>query len=221
MEIFKEPMMYLISALFVVNGLMLIKKAIIKRDLTILGSIISRFLFAITYFLHNTNIFNSVIMIRFSLALVVISDIVRLYVYYKSYKYKVEIENRRLEKSLADLMYKYKVIVDSSPIAMASYNEALILEYANDSLCSLLGYTKEEIVGSHIFKFVYSEDVKQTLQRTKDRFSNKIPIAKYKLNLLRKDGTLLTATIISTRTENGHATVTLSILTETQCDEGG
>jgi PAS domain S-box-containing protein len=117
-------------------------------------------------------------------------------------------------------MFKYKVIVDNSPIAMASYNENLLVEYANDSLCSLLGYNKDELIGSHIFKYIYSSDLHQTMKRVKDRFSNRVPAEKYRLNLLQKDGTLIGVTIISTRTENGHATVTLSILTDMQCQGG-
>lgn len=160
-------------------------------------------------------------MSSFSLFLIVLADIIGLIVYYNSYKYKVELETKRLEKTLADLMYKYKIIVDNSPIAMAVYNKDLTIEYVNDSLCSLLGYTKEELLCSHIFKYVYSEDIKQTMKRVQDRLSNKVPTERYKLNLLKKDGALLNVTIISTRTENGHPTVTLSILTEIQCDEGG
>jgi PAS domain S-box-containing protein len=156
-----------------------------------------------------------------TLCLIPIADVVRLVVYYKSYKYKVEIENKRLEKTLADLMFKYKVIVDNSPIAMAAYNKKLIIEYANDSLGKLLGYDKEELINTHIFNYVYSSDLKQTMKRVEDRFSNRVSSERYKLNLIKKDGSLIEVTIISTRTENGHPTVTLSILTDIQCDEGG
>jgi PAS domain S-box-containing protein len=217
---FASIIVLLLSVLFLINGMFLHKKAVAKKDLTILSTAITRYIFFIVYILYRINLFGMVLLLYLSLCMIVISDIIMLIVYYKSYKYKLELDYKRLEKTLSDLMYKYKIIVDNSPIAMFVYNQKLLIEYVNDSVCKLLGYSKEELIGTHIFKYVYSDQIALITEKVNDRFTNKVLTDRYKLNLIKKDNTLINITIISARTENGHPTVTASILTDEQCKGG-
>jgi hypothetical protein len=59
-------------------------------------------------------------------------------------------------------------------------------------------------------------------EKIKERFSGKTPHDTYLVKVVKKDGTVIEVKVISHKTENGHPTITGSILTKAQCvDEGG
>lgn len=201
------------------SGLLFVK-TISRRDLSILGAAISTLIFTVVYILFKYTTYRSIFILDFSLLLMFVATASMYTISFTSRKYKVFLENKRLEKTLEDLMYKYKVTIDSSPIGFYIYNKSLTLEYVNDRACELLGYTRPEVIGTPITNYIAAGDLNLALQKADDRFSGKVKNDKYELTMKKKSGELIKVIIISSKTENGHSTVTGSILTDEQCSKG-
>ncbi|MBU4259391.1 MAG: response regulator [Proteobacteria bacterium] len=68
---------------------------------------------------------------------------------------KIEIEERKhIEKALMKSENKYRRLVETMNEGLGVLDEARIFIYANDTLCKMLGYSKDEIIGHPVEEFI-------------------------------------------------------------------
>jgi PAS domain S-box-containing protein len=96
-------------------------------------------------------------------------------------------ENKQVEETLRASEEKFRTFMETASDLMSITDKDLKLTYVNDSMAMTLGYTKQEMVGIHISRFLRKEDVEKDFKQKTEEL-----IAKGKFNLettwLAKDG---------------------------------
>jgi PAS domain S-box-containing protein len=214
---------YLLGVIFCfVTIILMAIKAVRKHDLSIVAGIIARLAFIYTGIIAlTTNLTGAqeLLFARVAVATIFFSDIVMHSIFLISTKYRETLEYKRLEKTLNDLQFKYKLTLDTAPIGFYVINEKGMIEYVNSSVLSLLGYSKNEVINTSVFTFIAESDRDLTSANMKLKFYGDKSIQSYTVNLIKKDGSLVEVKVFSNLTINGHPTITGCILTKEQCGE--
>jgi len=98
-------------------------------------------------------------------------------------------DQKEIERKLRESENKYRNIVETSVEGIWIFNAVSETTYVNEKMAEMLGYNREEMIGSFIWDFAYEED--------KDIFQLKLANRKlgidevYELKLVRKDGSPL------------------------------
>jgi len=66
-----------------------------------------------------------------------------------------------------------------------------ILSYANSSLCKMIGYTEDEVVGQHFLRFVHEDDHLLVSNNRRNRMSGKETKLEYEFRLVHKNGSIV------------------------------
>ena len=215
---------YLVGMIFcTITGILMTVKVIKKNDLSVIGGIVTRIFFiysgiaALSVNLNGSS--RELLLARVAIALVFFSDIIMNAVFFLSSKYRTTIEYKRLEKTLDDLKFKYKVSFDSFPVGIYTLNEYGHIEYVNNSLLNLLGYTKAEMLDRNVLDFIYTDDKNNVINSMNSKFEKLTTFTNYEVRLVKRDGSILVVKVFSNLTVNGHATITGCVLTKVQCGE--
>jgi PAS domain S-box-containing protein len=59
------------------------------------------------------------------------------------------VERRRVEESLRASETSYRLLVEESPLGIATFNDEALIEHVNPAACILLGYQADELIGMH------------------------------------------------------------------------
>lgn len=115
-----------------------------------------------------------------------------------------DITNRKdIERTLRESEEKYRNLVESIEIGIGMVDENEIFQFANTAACSILGYTRDELIGKDLLDLVSPELRPKILKETKTRKKN--ISNRYIIDMIRKDGEKIT--IVNTSTpvfdENG------------------
>ena len=127
-------------------------------------------------------------------------DKVLVYVY-TLYEYiemvdNIKKERKIMEKILAGLTNKDStgILIDQSMVGLC---------YANDSICEIFGYTKEEILTYHHLFFIMDQnDPEENIETYSSVIGGKKNNAKFTHRFVRKDGTLFEADLEMTNHKN-------------------
>jgi diguanylate cyclase (GGDEF)-like protein/PAS domain S-box-containing protein len=76
-------------------------------------------------------------------------------------KRRLAVENRRISQRLENSEKMYRYLVDSSPDIIYTLNHEGCFTFVNDRAYQLLGFTREELIGSHYSILVHDEDLER------------------------------------------------------------
>ncbi|MBW2095072.1 MAG: PAS domain S-box protein [Deltaproteobacteria bacterium] len=95
---------------------------------------------------------------------------------------------KRAEDTLHASEERYRTIVENSHDGIVIIDDNFRLEYANDEICRMTGYGKEELVGADFRKFLDEESVRYTVERYLKRQRGEEVPPRYEINFVRKNG---------------------------------
>ena len=94
-------------------------------------------------------------------------------------------ERKRVEDALRESETRYRTLVETMTDGVGVQDEKGLVVYANDGLCKMCGYSREEIIGRPVTDFLDPASRKLFEQRTVRKTGRS---TSYELTLLRKDG---------------------------------
>jgi len=207
---------YVLPILIIINIIFLIWKLIIKKDISLAGPALARFVVLIGLCYYKQ--LNDLVFVHIAIGLVFISDIFVSLIYILSRKYSFENRERYLLTKITELEQKYDMWKETSPIGLYIISTTGLVEFVNAPLKKLLGYTDLELIGKPITKFIdgkYWSIVEDNIAR---RLNGEVKDSDYELELIAKSGQRIKVRVIGRLTRNGHYTITGSVI---QIDEYG
>ena len=95
-------------------------------------------------------------------------------------------ERKRAEVALQESEKKYRMLVDNMNEGLGSIDEKGVITFVNNRLCKMLGYSKNEMIGSHVTFLLKNA----TYKIIEEQFVRRIKGGKqsYELEYMRKDG---------------------------------
>lgn len=122
-------------------------------------------------------------------------------------------ERKRTERALRGSESKYRSIFDRSPEMVVLLNTDGYLLDVNDMAEGLFGYDKSEFIGSHFTDLrIWSEKTKHRAIDIFERRRLEDDIAPYEIELIRKDGQLLTCRVHAAVLKNDAGEITEILL---------
>ncbi len=95
-------------------------------------------------------------------------------------------ERKRAEVALQESEKKYRMLVDNMNEGLGSIDEKGVITFVNNQLCKMLGYSKDEMVGSHVTFLLENANYKIIEEHfIRQRKGGK---QSYELEYIRKDG---------------------------------
>ncbi len=96
-------------------------------------------------------------------------------------------EQKQMKEALQRSEEKYRLLIENAPEGVWAFDRAGILTFVNSRISEILRYTKEEMLGKHIFSFMDENNIKiakKFIEQTKKEIRET-----YSLDLIRKDKT--------------------------------
>ena len=124
---------------------------------------------------------------------------------------RTAVEKVRTEKALQDSEAKYSAFIRQARDGVLIIQDQ-VLEFANDALAKILGYSLCEIEKKPFINFVASESRELIAQRVKDRLAGLRVPSFYEAKLLRKDGTEIEVELSGTVIQCGGKPADLGIV---------
>jgi two-component system, sporulation sensor kinase A len=209
---------YIVIILTLIAIALLAVKAHIKKEWgALLAAMVSRAYLAVVFILaviHKVNFFanDSMVLGMFAIIAVLSSDVITNIVYILSRKYAKVIELDKLTSILGQIEAKNFCLLESSQAGIYVIDGNGDIEYANPTLCKLSGYTKQELLNMNVLELVSPEFHEVVKKEIAERMSGVRPYAYYDVVAITKNGESIKVHIVSSKTENGHPTITGNIL---------
>jgi diguanylate cyclase (GGDEF)-like protein/PAS domain S-box-containing protein len=70
-------------------------------------------------------------------------------------------ERRQMEEELRESEERFRTLVETMKAGLTSINEKGVLTYANEQFCTILGYSKDEVIGRPTVDFYYDEETRK------------------------------------------------------------
>ncbi|MHA1975343.1 MAG: PAS domain-containing sensor histidine kinase [Candidatus Hodarchaeales archaeon] len=96
------------------------------------------------------------------------------------------LERKKVEKALYESKEKYQLLVESMEEGVIFEDPRGIISYINPRIIDMVGYSKEEVIGSHWKKLIPPEELDKVIEKTVNR-SQGVP-ERYETNILTKEG---------------------------------
>jgi PAS domain S-box-containing protein len=127
-------------------------------------------------------------------------------------KFSKIIEQDRIAKALAKLEAKYYCILESQQTGVYVIDGTGQIEYANTAFCKLSGYSRKELYSMNILELIDNKDIDIVRQNIHERITGIKPVAYYNVWVNDKLGRRFKIHVSSSKTENGHPTITGNVL---------
>lgn len=206
-------LMYIVVILAVSSAMVLIAKAITRKEYTLLGSSVPRLFLAFVYassIAGNEEIIHANIdfWITLGVILVFFSDTISNIMYLITRKHENVLKELQLIEALSKLETKYHTLVENSPVGIYSF-EAVTgkILYVNPVLCATLGYDRDEVLGKTVYDLVVQEDHEAVKESIYKRLSREVEVIVYDLNLISKKGDPMRFTCQGRIVYNGKANI--------------
>jgi len=99
------------------------------------------------------------------------------------------IERKRAEEALRESEEKYRTILESIEDGYYEVDIAGDFTFFNDSMCRILGYTKDELMGMNNRQYIYQESAKRVYQTFNKVYNTERPSKGFDLEFIKKDDT--------------------------------
>lgn len=101
------------------------------------------------------------------------------------------IERKKIERELKESEERYKDLVEKADIAILIDDKDGNIEYFNEKLLDLLGYSVEEAKKMSIQSLVHPDDVDRVMRYHQERFQDKKVPSRYEFKGIRKDDSVI------------------------------
>lgn len=119
-------------------------------------------------------------------------------------KRRLEVENRSIQNKLRDSEQRHRYFVDNSPDIIYMLDREGRFSFVNEKATSLLGYTREELIGKHYSDVVFQDDLDKVQFTFPEHRTGKRAAQDVELRLVRKNGRLAA-------TSSGSNTITVEL----------
>jgi PAS domain S-box-containing protein len=102
-----------------------------------------------------------------------------------------EAEHMQMEEELRESEEKYRSILENIEDCYFEVDRAGDFTFFNPSLCRIIGYTKEEMLGMNYRALMDPENAQKVFQAFTEVYSTGIPTKCFEWEVIRKDGTRL------------------------------
>ncbi len=119
---------------------------------------------------------------------------------------------KEIEIALMESEEKYRTLISQLPDYVIVHRDGIVL-YVNDATSHVLGYTNEELIGSHVLDFVSDEDKDTIIRFMQQRIAGK-EIPEYEIRIKKKDNTYRTVTVRASLISFGGKRTFLTVLTD-------
>jgi PAS domain S-box-containing protein len=113
----------------------------------------------------------------------------------------------QLEEATAEAEERHRTIVDEIPDAYFAIDLAGNFIFVNDSVCRLLGYSKEELVGTACRDHIIDGSFEAASKAFNDAFQSRTEVKDFHCQVIRKDGTIAIAEMSADLLKNGSGEV--------------
>jgi PAS domain S-box-containing protein len=113
----------------------------------------------------------------------------------------------QLEEATAEAEERHRTIVDEIPDAYFAIDLAGNFIFVNDSVCRLLGYSKEELVGTACRDHIIDGSFEAAYKAFNDAFQSRTEVKDLHCQVIRKDGTTAIAEMSADLLKNGYGEV--------------
>ena len=110
---------------------------------------------------------------------------------------EVEIERLMAEQALHESEERYKLFIDSAPIAMYTINTKGEFTYGNKKLLKITGYKKEDWLNKSFYPIVFPEDLGFVMEKIQQRLSGKGTSEPYEIRIYHASGSIIWVKITS------------------------
>ena len=97
-------------------------------------------------------------------------------------------EHKKMEQALIESESRYRSLVESGGAGIATVNMAGQISFANDALCRMTGYSKEEVLMKQFADFVHPGDMDNTIRLFAEAVEGKTLTDYVQFRLVCKDG---------------------------------
>jgi PAS domain S-box-containing protein len=204
----------LIGLISIVSGFLLIEKAFLAKDYTLLARALPRmylFLVCLIYWVNPDAI--DMILVHLGFFLVLLSDSVIGIFDIIGKKYKDALLVAQLSDMLEKLHNKYLMIIETAQVGFFITDDRGKIEYANKYLLKMMGYSFSEVLGRAFFEYVADKESSDLIiENLHKKLSGEVKTTCYEINLKQKNGKIARVRIASCLTENSHTTITGSVI---------
>jgi PAS domain S-box-containing protein len=95
-------------------------------------------------------------------------------------------ERKRIEEALRKSEERHRIMIETMNEGLSVVDQKGLITFVNDQFCNMIGYSREELLGSHEKILLDNENQKILRKHWSDR--TKGSAAPYQLTLIRKDG---------------------------------
>ncbi len=111
-------------------------------------------------------------------------------------------ERKRIEEVLRDSEERFRKVFENGPIGMVMAGPDFRILRANSSICQLLGYAEQELVGQSMETFTHPEDRQKTAELAGQLVRGEIPLFRIEKRCIKKDGEALWTNLTTTTLRN-------------------
>jgi diguanylate cyclase (GGDEF)-like protein/PAS domain S-box-containing protein len=99
-------------------------------------------------------------------------------------------ERKRTDAALRESEGKYRMLVESTSEGLLQVDQSDRVEFVNQRLCEMVGYTQEELIGADWTKLLLDDEGRNFIERVNERRRRGIS-DRYEMKLKRKSGEIL------------------------------
>ncbi len=110
---------------------------------------------------------------------------------------------RRAEAALLASEQRFRTIMDHAPIGMSITSIEGRIQMVNESFCSMLGYSREELEGGTFLEITHPEDREVTNASREDLLAGRSDAYEAEKRYVRKDGNVIWGHLVSTIVRGG------------------
>jgi PAS domain S-box-containing protein len=203
-----------IGVMSLLSAVLLVDRTVQGKDLSLLARAIPRFYIAIAcllFLIWPTEIDRKAINIGFFMLLFADSLVAIFYLAGK--KYRDEAETQLMISLLEKTHSRYVSVLENCQIGFFVIDLKGRMEYANQAFLRMMGVDKIGLLDNSIFNYIPAG---KNTEKVKENMNKKIvgdtSVTCYETELLRTDGSVMPVRVASYNTQNGHPTITGSII---------
>lgn len=123
-------------------------------------------------------------------------------------------ENNRYVQQLQALEQRFRLAFEDNmaPMIFTDLDDRVIA--ANDAFCTMIGFTREEILGKNSLPFTYPEDVGITEESHRRVVGGEIGQSRYVKRYLRKDGRLIVVEVLRSPARDEEGNILYNVISE-------
>jgi PAS domain S-box-containing protein len=207
-----------------ISGVLLIDRSILAKDYSLFARVIPRIYLFIASTLYcafyQTDSQLEMYVVHLGFLFVLLADSFIAVLFLMGKKYRDTVITKQLIEILEMTHNKYAAVIENSQVGFFIVDEKGRLEFVNKALLELLGYTLYDLINKPARDFIAPDSRELAKENMRRKFSGEVQTTCYEMNLITKSGRIIPARIASYRTDNGHPTITGSIVpltVEAQC----